>query len=95
MMITQLLSSATLSVIVHTTNAWKVRPVFFYRLLNFGRSEIFVVTVATQSLEVTSANLALRKILKMQQILIIRTSRVPTAHAVGPILIQKPRSKLK
>lgn len=68
---------------------------FLPRLLNFGRSEGFVVTVATQNLVVTSANSALRKILRIQKIVITITSKVPIAHVEGLILIQKLRCKLK
>jgi hypothetical protein len=53
------------------------------------------VIVATQSLVVTFANSALRKILRIQQILITITSKVPIAHVGGLILTQKLRSKLK
>lgn len=68
---------------------------FISRLLNFGRSEGFVVTVVTQNLVVTFANSALRKILRIQKIVITITSKVPIAHVEGLILIQKLRSKLK
>jgi hypothetical protein len=65
------------------------------RLLSFGQRESFVVTVATQNLAVTCANFALIKILRIQKIHITTISKVPIAHVVGLILIQKPRSKLK
>ena len=68
---------------------------FLLRLLSFGQSGSFVVIVATQSLVVTFANFALRKILRIQQMLIIITSKVPIAHVGGLILTQKLRSKLK
>ena len=67
----------------------------FPRLLNFGQRESFVVTVATQSLVATSASSALRKILRIQKIVITITLKVPIAHVEGLIQIQKLRSKLK
>lgn len=78
-----------------SANAWSPLHFLSSRLLNFGRSEGFVVTVATQNLVVTSANSALRKILRIQKIVITITSKVPIAHVEGLILIQKLRCKLK
>lgn len=80
--------------LLHTADTW-ISLFFSSRLLNFGQSGSFVVTVAIQSLVVIFANFALRKILRIYQILITITLKVPIAHAEGLILTQKLRSRLK